>query len=106
MAKMGRYCKAYPVNKFREFIGWKENLANLRKERKEIDGKEIEVVRDLTDDDHFYLQENYTVTDDIFINENIIFDDVTPEWLEFCKDTLKFEIPVYESVSAQTPGAQ
>ncbi|NMG11729.1 hypothetical protein DP117_34725, partial [Brasilonema sp. UFV-L1] len=49
-------------------------------------------------DDFLYLQENYVVTDGIFKDENIIFDNVTPEWKEFCDKTLAFEIPVYESV--------
>jgi hypothetical protein len=42
-----------------------------------------------------YLQENYVVTDYIFKNQNIIFDQVTDEWKAFCHDTLKFEIPTF-----------
>jgi len=30
------------------------------------------------------MQENYVVTDGIFKDENIIFDNVTPEWKDFC----------------------
>jgi hypothetical protein len=96
MAKMGRYCKAYPVERFREFSGWTENLQNLRKEEGQVDGKGVEIPRTLGENDYFYLQENYTVTDGIFLDENVIFDNVTPEWIAFCKDTLKFEVPVYE----------
>ncbi|MEW6735159.1 MAG: hypothetical protein AB1489_27960 [Acidobacteriota bacterium] len=95
MAKMGKYCKAYPVKMLREFSGWTENTANLRKDKKRVDGKDVEVQRELTDDDFFYLQENYIVTDGIALDENIIFDKVTPEWEEFCKNNLKFEIPDY-----------
>jgi len=40
------------------------------------------------------------VTDDIFIDENIIFANITPEWLDFCKNTLKFEVPIYETTQA------
>ncbi|HVG20213.1 MAG TPA: hypothetical protein VNI02_14280 [Blastocatellia bacterium] len=98
MAKMGKYCKAYPVERFREFGGWTENLQNLRKEKRQEDGKEVEAPRALGESDYFYLQENYTVTDGIFLDENVIFDNVTPEWIAFCKDTLKFEVPVYEPV--------
>ncbi|NMG08634.1 hypothetical protein DP117_17715 [Brasilonema sp. UFV-L1] len=98
MASMGKYCKAYPIKKLREFSHWTENAENTRKEKKEIDGKEVEVNRTLTDDDFLYLQENYVVTDGIFKDENIIFDNVTPEWKEFCQKTLAFEIPVYEPV--------
>jgi hypothetical protein len=34
------------------------------------------------------LHTDFTVTDGIFIDENIIFNDVTPEWIEFCRDVL------------------
>jgi hypothetical protein len=95
MGKMGKYCKAYPITRFREYAGWKEKTENLKKEKKIINGKEVEVERQLTEKDHLYLQENYFVTDGIFIDEHIIFDEVTPEWIDFCKNTLKFEVPVY-----------
>ena len=97
MTKMGSYCKAYPVEMFRAFSGWEENAQNLRKEKKEIDGKEVEERRELSENDHFYLQENLVVTDGIFIDENIIFDNITPEWEAYCKDDLKFQVPDYEA---------
>lgn len=105
MAKMGSYCKAYPVEMFRAFSGWQENTQNLRTEKKEIDGKEVEERRELSENDHFYLQENLVVTDGIFIDENIIFDNITPEWEAYCKDELKFEVPDYETARAATAGA-
>jgi hypothetical protein len=60
--------------------------------------KEKETPRVLTDNDFLYLQENYVVTDGIFMDENIIFNRVTPDWIEFCENELQFEIPVYEPV--------
>jgi hypothetical protein len=100
MAKKGRYCKAYPVTRFREYGNWTENTQNLRKEEREIDGKKVVVPREGTDSDFFYLQEDFVVTDDIFIDENIIFANITPEWIDFCKNTLNFEIPIYETTHA------
>ena len=100
MAEMGRYCKAYYAADFRKFPGWKENVASLRKDKQEVNGKEVEVERtELKDDDILYLQENLVVTDGIFKDENIIFDNVTDEWKEFCHGTLAFEIPVYEPIN-------
>jgi hypothetical protein len=93
MAKMGRYCKAYPARRFREFRGWKEDLNNTRVEKGKVDGEELEIPRRLTDDDHLYLQEDFTVTDGIFLGENVIFSEVTPEWKTFCSEALKFETP-------------
>jgi hypothetical protein len=97
MATMGKYCKAYPITRFREYKGWTEKAENARKEKRAADGEEVEVERQLTDKDHLYLQESYVVTDGVFLDENIIFDDVTPEWKDFCTHALKFEVPVYET---------
>ena len=102
MSTMGKYCKAYPVDRFRQFSGWKENAAQARKEKREVDGNEVEVPREI--DDHLYLQENYTVTDGIFIDENIVFDEVTPEWMNYCRETLKFEVPADEPASVDAAG--
>jgi hypothetical protein len=97
MARKGTYCKAYSLARLREFNGWNENSQNVRKEIQEVSGQEVETQRELTDSDYLYVQENFTVTDDIFIDENVIFADVTPPWMEFCKNTLKFEVPIYET---------
>jgi hypothetical protein len=94
MTTVGKYCKAYSLKKLRKYKGWKEAAENARKEEKEGDGEE-QVPRELTDDDFLYLQENYVVTDGIFKDENIIFDDVTDEWISYCQDKLEFEIPEF-----------
>jgi hypothetical protein len=93
VSTMGRYCKAYHARSFRAFNNWTENRDQLRKTKQTEDGKEVEVPRELTDDDVLYLQENFTVTDGIFLDKNIVFDAVTPEWQAFCTETLSFELP-------------
>ena len=92
---MGKYCKAYPITRLRAYPAWSEKSENVRPDRQIVDGKEVDVPRELTEEDHLYLQENYVVTDGIFKDENVIFDDVTPEWQEFCEKELGFEIPDY-----------
>jgi len=94
MGNIGRYCKAYHVEQFREFDGWAENVQNARKEKQQVDGIEVEAPRSLEGGDILYLQEDYTVTDGIFMDEHVIFDNVTPEWKQFCEQTLEFEVPV------------
>jgi len=101
MEKMGRYCKAYPIQRLREFSGWNENVLNARKEVRQIDGVETEAPRELGDDSFLYLQEDFTVTDGIFLEKNVIFDGVTPEWKEFCLSTLKFEVPAFAAASSE-----
>ncbi|MBE9216531.1 hypothetical protein IQ247_28380 [Plectonema cf. radiosum LEGE 06105] len=85
MATMGKYCKAYLLKQFRQFNQWKENQ---------------EVNQELAEDSVVYLQENYVVTDGIYKDENIIFDNVTDDWKQFCHKVLEFEIPNYEVVSS------
>lgn len=106
MATMGKYCKAYSLRKLREFSQWTERIENVREEKKQVEGKEVEINRVLTDDDFLYLQDNYVVTDGIFKDENIIFDNVTPEWKDFCTTKLLFEIPVYELESVKASASQ
>ncbi len=89
MSVLGKYCRAYPLSQFRQFRGWVEKADEARKVRKEINGEIVEEARTLTDEDYVYLQMNYTVTDGIFVDENVIFNDVTPEWIEFCQSVLK-----------------
>ena len=94
MSRMGNYCKAYMIPSLRKFSGWTENSENARKENGSP--------RQLSEADFLYLQENYAVTDGIFIDENIIFNNITPEWIEFCKKVLKFEVPEYASANPET----
>jgi len=89
MSTLGKYCRAYPLSQLRKFPGWVERTDEARRVRKEIDGEIVELVRTLTDDDYVYLQLDYTVTDGIFVNENVIFNEITPEWIEFCQSVLR-----------------
>ena len=93
VSRMGNYCKAYMIPRFRQFSGWTELSENARTENG--------TPRQLTDSDFLYLQENYVVTDGIFIDENVIFNNVTPEWIDFCKSVLQFAGPEYSSASSE-----
>ncbi|AFZ33311.1 hypothetical protein Glo7428_4887 (plasmid) [Gloeocapsa sp. PCC 7428] len=78
MVVMGKYCKAYLVKQLRQFKQWSETSKN--DEEHQLNG-----------DDVVYLQENYVVTNGIFKDENIIFDNITQEWQDFCHAVLQFE---------------
>ncbi|MBF2002247.1 MAG: hypothetical protein IGS38_16190 [Synechococcales cyanobacterium M58_A2018_015] len=78
MKTMGQYCKAYLVKQLRQYPHWGETTETP-----------------LSEDDVLYLQENYVVTANIFKDEQIVFDQVTPEWTEFCHTVLQFEIPQF-----------
>ena len=89
--EMGKYCKAYPIERFQAYDGWSE---------KGRDNSET-TNGDSPDAEFFYLQENYVVTDGIFKNENVVFDNVTDAWKSFCHDVLKFEIPHFEPIEIE-----
>lgn len=100
MSKMGRYCKAYPVERLQAFDGWAEN--QQREPEKDArpesgngvsgDGASGHDAKP-AEHDYLFLQENFTVTRGIFLDEDIVFDSVTPQWIDFCKNTLNFELP-------------
>lgn len=93
MAEMGRYCKAYLASDLKKYPGWDPNLENLRQPESERPGEEPEERAELEDDDIVYLQENLVVTDGIFRDENVLFEDDSEEWKSFCEETLEFEVP-------------
>lgn len=96
MSTLGKHCKGYPLKLLRQFPRWTENRKNARRVRQEIDGEIVEVHRDLTDSTYLYLQEDFTVTDSIFVNENIIFNNVTAEWIDYCLNVLGVQFPTSE----------
>jgi hypothetical protein len=104
MTILGKYCKGYPLRQLREFPGWSEDAQNARTVTKEIDGEIMEMPRELADTDYVYVQRNYTVTDGIFIDENIIFKNVTPEWIDFCRNVLGFMSDGEEPVDSGNDG--
>lgn len=95
--EMGKFCKAYLAKHFRQFPGWSENLQNLREEiTVDEEGVEHVFIRpEIKDDDVLYLQEDYIVTDDIFKDRYIVFDQVDEQWKTFCKETLRFKLPAF-----------
>lgn len=97
MPILGRYSKAFPLGQLRQFSGWTERPENAWRIRREIDGEIVEEVRALTDEDYVYVHRNFTVTDGIFVDENIIFSDVTSEWIEFCQTVLRLGNPIAEA---------
>ena len=98
-----KYCKAYHLKDLRQFSHWAE--------------KYEEQESALGDDDIVYLWDDFTVVKSpIILDKGLIFDEVTPEWQDFCRTTLHFEIPedlryAYETseeqpTTAGEPGAE
>ena len=84
-----KYCKAYYLKDLRQWGFWAE--------------KREEGESELTDEDVVYLWDDFVVVRSPVLPGGVIFDQVTPQWQEFCKTTLGFEIPedlryAYESL--------
>ena len=92
MAKMGLYCKAYPIERFQEFSKWNEHAKPIPPVNQSDAGSasaEETALRERI----LFLQENFVVTASIFIDEQIVFDEVTDEWKDFCLNVLEFKVP-------------
>ena len=76
---MRKYCKAYHVKDLRQFSSWSASQ------------QEDE---DITDETIVYLWDDFTVVKSpVLAEQGVLWQNVTPEWQAFCKETLKFEIP-------------
>ncbi len=102
---MGNYCKAYLLSDLRSYPQWNERADAVRSGPLVDDGDNAP--RALADSDIVYIQENFVVTHGIFKNENVVFDAVDPDWIEFCEQQLKFAIPedVIRAYPQQVAGA-
>lgn len=97
--QMGKYCKAYPVAALKQFGGWTDTLETPVDNSNGEGSEKTEIALDGRH--YLFLQEDFTVTKNIFLNEDVVFSDVTPEWMSFCKGTLKFEIPALENEAVE-----
>lgn len=96
MPRMGSYCRAYYARDFAAFPGWRPDVTQLRPADT---GDEAPAPRaGLGDDDILYLQEDFSVTDGIFLDEGVVFADAGPEWRSFCSGELGFAPPAAEPV--------
>ena len=78
------YCKAYHLGDLRKFAGWKEG---------QTAPDNGDAGRGYNDETIVYLHQDFTVTESMMRNEDVIFNDVTPEWEEFCRSSLQFKVP-------------
>jgi Ankyrin repeats (3 copies) len=76
-----KYCKAYYVKDLCQFSGWSESQAA------EGDGQ------DLSDHDVVFLHQDLTVTKSMWHNENVLFNQRSLEWEDFCTAVLQFQVP-------------
>lgn len=75
-ARPGRpYCKAYPVKAFEHNpVGWQARQT-------------------LADDAVVYLHQDFSVTGSMWHGEDVVFDQVSEDWRNYCRDKLDFHAP-------------
>lgn len=89
------YCKAYYLKDLRQFPGWPANHQASSKEAPSAatgsNGNNGEAA--LEDEEEVaFLHSDLTVTKSMWREVDVIFDQVTPEWKQFCENVLKFKV--------------
>lgn len=69
------YCKAYPVEAFDQFPGWRQARQAL------------------TDDAAVYLHQDFSVTKSMWHGEDVVFENISENWRNYCRDCLGFQVP-------------
>ena len=84
-----QYCKAYRLEDLRQYSGWRESRINWKGNNE--DGSETETP--FAGANIVFIHQDFTVTQSMWHNENVIFDAVDDAWKGFCANTLKFKVP-------------
>jgi hypothetical protein len=100
-----QHAKAYVLRDLRAFDGWAEDKINWKENSHAGQNGDGGVGDGLADDDIVFLHEDFTVSRSIWRDENIIFNQVTPEWRHFCENVLQFKVPDDLDLIVQTPRA-
>lgn len=91
------YCKAYYLKDLRQYDHWSdiatEPTGTSDEEGEAEEGEEEAQAQGAQDDDIVYVHQDFTVTESMWHGEDVIVDEVTPEWKEFCETKLEFAIP-------------
>ena len=97
------YAGAYLLGELRKFSDWREDQINWKET---IPADENGNSRELSDDTVVFLQQDFTVTELIWPGENVIFNRITPEWVDFCTQELQFKVPDDFDLVASIPAAK
>lgn len=82
------YCKAYRLGDLRTYQKWLE--AELPPDNKTGSDETLE---DGSPESIVFIHQDYSVTKSMWHGENVLFNQVTDEWKEFCAERLNFRVP-------------
>jgi len=85
------YAAGYTLGELRRYPAWDEKkLAGGGEATAASNGEQTP---GLTDDDVVFLHQDYKVTKSIWPDEDVIFDQVTEQWKDYCHGQLQFAVP-------------
>lgn len=87
-----QYCKAFYLKDLRQFPGWSESRINWQ-DPGGSNAAEDREAPGFSDHDVVFLHQDLTVTQSMWHNENVLFQQITPAWEEFCTTVLQFQVP-------------
>ena len=84
MSVIGWYCKAYEQDRFEAYTNWAEAKSKYEAAHGAISESDI-----------LFLHEDLVLTVGAVREENIVLDEITDSWRDFCYAELGFSIPDY-----------
>jgi ankyrin repeat protein len=85
------YCKAVILKQARQYPAWSESRINWKQSHD--DERQEGAADTLADDDVVFLHRDLSVTHSMWHGENVIFNQVTPDWEKYCREALNFNPP-------------
>ena len=86
-----KYCKAYRLSELRRYPAFTESKTEKQATRDQSNGSAEQ--SELSADDIVFIHQDFTVARSMWEHEDVIFDQVTPEWIDFCSRELSFKVP-------------
>ena len=88
-----KYCKAYHLEDLRKYPVWRESRINWKSQENDDRNANGSSDESFSDGKIVFIHQDFTVTESMWHNENVIFNQVDPGWEEFCAGTLNFKVP-------------
>lgn len=87
------YFASYQLGELRRYPAWAENKLGVREASPVAAGGQAPDGGGLSDDDVVFLHQDYVVTKSIWHDEDVIFNEVTEQWKDYCRNELQFAVP-------------
>lgn len=83
-----QYCAAFHLSDLRKFAGWHDSADKSQHKSDDAGGE-----KNTAESEIVFIHQDFTVTRSMWPNEDVIFNKITPEWIDFCKLNLGFKVP-------------